>query len=106
MVKRESKLISNQNIENDDDKVPIFSIKFLLGGKERLSGVIVAVCQRLYTTRSGECTTAPHYLLKVVAEELLVGNNEVGVVMEKPSPCVPGYSAKLGSIQGRESLGF
>ena len=75
VVNRGSKLINTPNIDTDEEKCPLYSIKFMQGVREIICGGIVEGGAIFCMTRAVECTTSSHVRLKGVAEELPGENN-------------------------------
>ena len=108
-LKREVKLIKTPNIEIDEDKDLLCSIKFLQGDREIICGGIMASGVRFCTKRAGYCTTAPHTHQKGVYKELQGGEGGVWVFMAKPSPRLPVsdfFQPSLGESRAAQASDF
>ena len=91
--------MNNLTREMVDEEVPIFSIKFLGGGAERIYG----------GTRSEDCTTDSHTRVKGLGEELPGDKEGAWVVMAQPEPSLTASNflhPNLGSLTMEKSPGF
>ena len=109
LKKRVVNSIKTPNIDIDEDKGPLCSIKFLQGEGESVCGGFAASGSKFCMTRLEDCTTVLHACQKGFTEELSGKEDGVWLLMEKPSPRLPASALlqpSLGAPRSEKALGF